>query len=146
MMKFFAVLRCAAGYLFGAQACRKRQQVQKYLREYAARESLPYSGAKVRRTLPGCPAIVEYPDPTNTIPPATVGPGAMMDPPFAATLLTVSNVRAVSYRHSSPPSAVDTAIRVPSEPPTKATPAMTVVAAPWLMTWSFVEFNGVDTT
>ena len=47
--------------------------------------------------MPGCPAIVEYPDPTNTMLPATVGPGAMMDPPFAATLLTVSNVRAVSY-------------------------------------------------
>src|SRR5260370_12222573 len=90
--------------------------------------------------------MVEYPDPTNTIPAATVGPGAMMDPPFAATLLTVSNVRAVSYRHSSLPSAADTANSVPSEPPAKATPAMTVVAAPWLMTWSFVEFTGVNPT
>jgi hypothetical protein len=47
--------------------------------------------ANASNTLPGDSATTPYPDPTSTIPPATVGPGAIIEPPCAGTALTVSN-------------------------------------------------------
>ena len=49
----------------------------------------------------------EYPDGTNSMPPATTGPAALIVPPFALTPFTVSNSRAVSYCQSALPSAVE---------------------------------------
>jgi hypothetical protein len=46
---------------------------------------LHYCAAKTRSALPGVPAPNTYPEPTNTMPPATVGPGAAIEPPLAGT-------------------------------------------------------------
>ena len=44
-----------------------------------------YCGAKTRSALPGVPDVNTYPEPTKTMPPATVGPGAAIEPPLAET-------------------------------------------------------------
>jgi len=44
-----------------------------------------YSAAKTRSALPGVPAPNTYPEPTNSMPPATVGPAAAIEPPLALT-------------------------------------------------------------
>jgi hypothetical protein len=44
-----------------------------------------YCAAKARSALPAVPAVNTYPEPTNTMPPATVGPGAAIEPPLAGT-------------------------------------------------------------
>jgi hypothetical protein len=36
-------------------------------------------------TFPGVSLTTPYPEPTKSMPPATVGPGALMEPPWAAT-------------------------------------------------------------
>src|SRR5439155_23279153 len=64
-----------------------------------------------------------------TIPPATIGPGPLIDAPFAATPLTVSKSRLVSYSHSSDPSLVDQPRTAPSFDPVNTTPGITVIAA-----------------
>src|SRR5262249_14955872 len=66
----------------------------------------PRSGENANSTLPGVPPSTAYPDPTNTIPSATMGPGALIDPPRAFTPFTVSNSRCVSNDHSTRPSVV----------------------------------------
>src|SRR5580693_3557778 len=44
-----------------------------------------YCAAKTRSALPGVPDVNTYPEPTKTMPPATVGPGAAIEPPLAGT-------------------------------------------------------------
>src|SRR5262249_18120253 len=53
--------------------------------------------------------------------PAITGPAAPMDPPFAATPLTVSKSRAVLYSHNTWPSELERARNTPSQPPEKMT-------------------------
>src|SRR5436190_6186772 len=65
----------------------------------------------------------------NTMPPATVGPGPLIDAPFAATPFTVVKSRFVSYSQSSDPSFVEKARTPPSFDPVNTAPGMTVVAA-----------------
>src|SRR5437867_6008267 len=63
------------------------------------------------------------------MPPATVGPGPLIDAPFAGTPFTVSKSRFVSYSHNSEPSLVDQPRTPPSFDPVNTTPGMTVMAA-----------------
>ena len=63
-------------------------------------------GANASSTFPGTAPLREYPDVTNTMPPATTTPGPSMEPPRAFTPLTVSNSRMVLKSHSTFPSAV----------------------------------------
>jgi len=49
-----------------------------------------YCAAKTSSALPGVPAPNTYPEPTKSMPPATVGPGAAIEPPLAGTWFTVS--------------------------------------------------------
>src|SRR5262249_33951883 len=69
------------------------------------------SGVKARRTFPGAPPTKPYPELTNRVPPTTVGPAAFMEPPRAATLLTVTNGLRVSTSQSSLLFAVEYARR-----------------------------------
>src|SRR5665213_89495 len=63
------------------------------------------------------------------MPSATVGPGAAIEPPLAATLLTVSNGLAVSNDHSIDPSLSETANSLPLAPPAMTTPGQAETAA-----------------
>src|SRR5215467_4350316 len=63
------------------------------------------------------------------MPPATVGPGAPIDPPLAATLLTVSKDLMVSNSQRTLPSADDNARTTPSQPLENKTPGMAESAA-----------------
>jgi hypothetical protein len=111
MMKFSAVLRCAAGYLFGAQACRKRQQVQRIC-ENIPPENRFLLGRKGEENAAGQPRDDRISGPDEHHASGYRQVRRHDGPAVCGDLLTVSNVRAVSYRHSSPPSAVDTAISV----------------------------------
>ena len=62
---------------------------------------------KASSTLPGRPPSAPQPEFTNSIPPATTGPGPLIDAPFAGTPSTVSKSRFVSYSQSSDPSFVE---------------------------------------
>src|SRR5580658_4234876 len=77
------------------------------------------------------------------MPSATVGPGAMMDPPCAAIPLTVSNACAVSTDHSVCPSVLERAHSRPSDPPTKTTPGTTVAAAEYVTFFAGEVLSGV---
>src|SRR6516162_122482 len=94
-----------------------------------SRQPIGYSKPKANRTLPELLPVTAYPEPMNTMPPAIVGPIELMAPPLAGTLFTVSNEREVSYSQMTLPSSVESACSFPSEPPTKATPAIADVAA-----------------
>src|SRR4029453_4547505 len=63
--------------------------------------------ANARRTFPGSPPKRGYPELTNTIPPPTIGPAPSIEPPRAATPLTVVKVLAVSKSQSKCPSTAD---------------------------------------
>src|SRR5215813_4952335 len=63
------------------------------------------------------------------MPPATVGPGPLIEAPFAGTPLTVANSRFVSYSQSTLPSRVEKARNVPSMEPANTAPGITVTAA-----------------
>src|SRR4029077_5784430 len=63
------------------------------------------------------------------MPPATVGAGPLMEPPFARTPLTVVNSRFVSKSHSTEPSFAEYARIPPSSEPENTTPGITVMAA-----------------
>src|SRR6185503_3511585 len=63
------------------------------------------------------------------MPPATTGPGPLIDAPLAGTPLTVWKSRLVSYSHNNDPSLVDHPRTPPSFDPVKTTPGMTVIAA-----------------
>src|SRR5262245_14069087 len=65
----------------------------------------------------------------KTIPPAIVGPGPLIDAPFAGTPFTVWKSLFVSNSHNSEPSFVDQPRTPPSFDPVKTTPGMTVIAA-----------------
>src|SRR5262245_58539054 len=65
----------------------------------------------------------------NSIPPATVGPGPLIDAPFPGTPFTVWNSLFVSYSQSSDPSFVDQPRTPPSFDPVNTTPGMTLIAA-----------------
>src|SRR6187551_2945786 len=83
---------------------------------------------KASTTLPGCPPSTANPDPTITMPSATMGPNALIDPPTAFTPLTVSNSRLVSNDQRRLPFAMATACSTPSEVPCSTTPGNAVVA------------------
>src|SRR5262245_55689689 len=65
----------------------------------------------------------------KTIPPAIVGPGPLIDAPFAGTPFTVWKSLFVSNSHSSEPSLVDQPRTPPSFDPVNTTPGMTLIAA-----------------
>jgi hypothetical protein len=77
-----------------------------------------------------------YPEPTNTMPLATVGPGAPIEPPWAAIPFTVVNSQSVLYSQSERPSLVENARTTPSMPPEKTTPGIVVSAAVSPPSWS----------
>ena len=60
---------------------------------------------------------------------ASVGPEAPIDPPFAATPLTVSKSRCMSKVHKIFPSVVDSARNMPSQPPENTTHGIVETAA-----------------
>ena len=49
------------------------------------RKNRRYCAANTRSALPGVPTLNTYPEPTNSMPPATVGPAAAIEPPLALT-------------------------------------------------------------
>src|SRR4026209_36502 len=63
------------------------------------------------------------------MPSTTAAPPLLIDPPFAGTLLTVVNSRAVSYSQSTEPSRVEYARSRPSIAPENTTPGIPVTAA-----------------
>src|SRR5687767_3549066 len=65
------------------------------------------------------------------MPPTMAGPELLIEPPFAFTLLTVGNSRAVSYSQRTLPSRVEYARNRPSIVPENTTPGMSVTAAFW---------------
>src|SRR5713101_8795666 len=65
------------------------------------------------------------------MPPATVGPALLIEPPLAFTPLMVGKSRAVSYSHRTLPSCAAYARRRPSIVPEKTTPGIAVTAAGW---------------
>jgi hypothetical protein len=72
----------------GARHCRAPTFSYQFIRVnpwFPALIQAGYCAAKTRRALPGVPAPNTYPEPTNTMPPATVGPGAAIEPPLAGT-------------------------------------------------------------
>src|SRR5207247_3324778 len=81
------------------------------------------------RTLPGRSPNVPYPELTYTMPPATVGAGPFIDPPFARTPLTVLNSRLVSNVQTIAPPLVEYARTAPSFEGEKTMPGMTGTAA-----------------
>src|ERR1700687_832537 len=88
-----------------------------------------YCAVKASSTLPGIPTENVYPDPTKTVPSTTVGPGAAIEPPFAATPFTVWKSRIVLYSQRRWPSSLENARATPSQLVEKTTPGMTVTAA-----------------
>src|SRR5262249_48153248 len=71
------------------------------------------------------------PELTNTIPPATTGPGPSIEPPLAGTPLTVSYFCTVSTSQTIAPLSLLYARRWPSSPPDRTMPGMAVTAADW---------------
>src|SRR5688500_10174261 len=63
------------------------------------------------------------------MPPATTGPGPIIDAPRAGTPLTVVNSRFVSNSQRIAPSAVEYTRNAPSFDPAKTAPGITVTAA-----------------
>jgi len=63
------------------------------------------------------------------MPPATTGPGPIIDAPRAGTPLTVVNSRFVSNSQRIAPSAVEYTRKAPSFEPEKTAPGITVTAA-----------------
>src|SRR6266853_19230 len=88
-----------------------------------------YCAANASSTLPGIPAAKVYPDPTKTVPSTTVGPGAAIEPPFAATPFTVWKSRIVLYSQRGWPSSLENARTTPSQLVENTTPGMAVKAA-----------------
>ena len=78
------------------------------LRSLADDHSIPNASSTFPRFVP---AVTPYPDPTKSMPPTTVGPGAAIDPPFAGTRLTVVKSRAVSKDQMLLPFSVETAFK-----------------------------------
>jgi len=64
-------------------------------------------GANASSTFPGRNPNVPYPELTYTKPPATIGAGPFIDPPFARTPFTVAKVRLVSNVQTIAPSFVE---------------------------------------
>src|SRR4051812_27022438 len=79
-------------------------------------------------TLPGRRPNVPYPELTYTMPPATVGAGPFIDPPFAGTPFTVANSRLVSKVQTIAPSVVENARTAPSFDGESTIPGITVTA------------------
>src|SRR5712671_1310400 len=90
-----------------------------------------YSRPKASKTFPGRPRNAPYPELTNTIPPATAGPGPSIDAPLAGTPLTVGNSRFVSNCHTISPFATEYIRSEPSTEPDNTAPGMAVIAADW---------------
>src|SRR5260221_13598706 len=65
------------------------------------------------------------------MPPTTIGPGAPIDPPLAATPFAVGYSRTVLYSQMRRPSSVENARSIPSHAPENTTPGKEVVAADW---------------
>src|SRR5437016_872477 len=65
------------------------------------------------------------------MPPTTVGPALLVEPPLALMPFTVWNSFDVSYSQITLPSFVEIACRRPSHVDEKRTPGMTVTAAAW---------------
>ena len=63
------------------------------------------------------------------MPPATVGPAAPIEPPFAATPFTVGYSRTALYSQITRPVAADKARSTPSQPPEKTAPGIAVERA-----------------
>src|SRR5262245_59072443 len=63
------------------------------------------------------------------MPPATTGPGPLIDPPLPGTPLPLSNSRDELYSQSTRPSVVEYARIMPSVVPEKTAPGMTEIAA-----------------
>src|SRR5438034_9053412 len=63
------------------------------------------------------------------MPPATVTPALLMEPPLAFTPLTVGNSLEVSYSQMTLPSRAEMACMRPSQVPAKRTPGIAVIAA-----------------
>src|SRR5262245_45771506 len=63
------------------------------------------------------------------MPPATVAPGPLIEPPRPGTPFTVVNSRAVSKSKITRPSTVEYARKCPSIDPDNTTPGITVTAA-----------------
>src|SRR5258706_8254968 len=63
------------------------------------------------------------------MPPATAGPGPIIDAPRAATPLTVRNSRLESNSQMTDPSVVEYALSTPSFDPEKIAPGIAVSAA-----------------
>src|SRR5439155_14710759 len=70
-----------------------------------------------------------YPDPVNSIPSTTVGPGPPNPPPFPATPFTVSYGCAVSYSQRMRPSFAENARMTPFREPVKTAPGIAVAPA-----------------
>src|SRR5690349_21055993 len=116
-----------------------------------------YSVAKASTTLPGMPLPTPiYPDETNTMLPATTGPGAPIEPPLALTPFTVSNDCAISNDHSKLPLLESCARSTPSQAPLNTAPGIAVTAEEmptWLArlvssllcqrTWPSVALNAI---
>src|SRR5438876_10772562 len=64
------------------------------------------------------------------MPPTTVGPALLVEPPFALTPFTVWNSFDVSYSQMTLASFAEIACNRPSQVDEKRTPGMTVTAAP----------------
>src|SRR5678815_3414359 len=90
-----------------------------------------YCGANASNTLPGRPPNAPYPELTNTMPPATTGPGPIIEAPRPATPLTVVNSRFESNSQRIAPSAVEYTRNAPSFDPENTAPGITVTAADW---------------
>ena len=91
---------------------RQRTFVLRLLRtdEAVQIERIAHSGRNASSTLPApapLPDSPAYPDVMNSVPPATVGPGPLIAPPFASTPFTVVKACAVSYSQSTFPSLVE---------------------------------------
>src|SRR5438105_15965414 len=63
------------------------------------------------------------------MPPTTVAPALLMEPPLAFTPFTVGNSFEVSYSQMTLPSRVEIACTRPSHVPEKRTPGIAVIAA-----------------
>lgn len=93
-----------------------------------ARRPICYSTPNASRTFPGRSPKAPYPELTNSMPPATVGAGPFIDPPFARTLFVVTNSRFVSKLQITDPFVVEYARTAPSFDGEKTTPGMEVTA------------------
>jgi hypothetical protein len=103
--------------------------LQQSLRVFASLRGFDYGTPNASKTFPGRPPNAPYPELTNTMPPATTGPGPIIDAPRPATPLTVVNSRFVSNSQRIAPSLVEYTRNAPSFDPEKTAPGITVTAA-----------------